>query len=96
MRTQQGAYPVQRRATLPANPHYAGHGAGIHPEDQPFISTDLEEDDSYYETRPPTSARRYSTGNQQVIQRGNKRIVIHHEQPPRRSLHWSLMLGLQR
>ncbi len=95
MRTQQGAsYPVKRRANLPASPHYSGHSAGIHPEDQPFLSTDLEEDDSYYETRPPTSARRYQTGNQQVIERGNKRIVIHHEGPPRRSLHWSLMLGL--
>ena len=95
MRTQQGAYPVQRRASMPASPHYSGHSAGIHPEDQPFMSSDLEEDDSYYETRPRTSTRRYvTTEGQQVIQRGNKRIVIHNEPPPARKLHWSFILGM--
>jgi hypothetical protein len=94
MKIQQGAYPVQRRSTLQANPQYAGHNAGIHPEDQPFLSTDLEEDESYYETRPPTSTRRYQTGTEQIIERGNKRIIIHNQPPPRRHLHWSLILGL--
>lgn len=95
MKTQQGAYPVKRRSTIPSNPHNFGHSAGIHPEDQPYDSTDLEEDDRYYETRPPTSARRYVTTDQQrVIQRGNKRIIVHNEPPPKRSLHWSLILGL--
>src|SRR5437867_331135 len=94
MRTQQGAYPVQRRASMPANPHYSGHSAGIHPEDQPFISTDLEDDDSYYTTRQPTSARRYvDTRGNQVIQQGNRRIVIHPAQP-KKQLHWSAILGL--
>ncbi len=97
MKQQQGAYPIQRASRqrpMPANPHYAGHSAGIHPEDQPFISTDLEEDDSYYETRLPTSAIRYSQPRQQVYQQGNKRIVIHNEPPPTRKLHWSVFLGL--
>lgn len=96
MKKQQGAYPIQRASrhpNFPANQHYSGHSAGIHPEDQPFISSDLEEDDSYYETRPPTSTRRYQTSQQQVIQRGNKRLVIHHEPPPRK-FHWSVFLGL--
>jgi hypothetical protein len=55
---------------------------------------DLEEDESYYTQRSPTSAVRYTQPRQQVIQRGNKRIVIHNEPPPRRHLHWSLILGL--
>jgi hypothetical protein len=84
--------PVQRRATRdqPANPHYSGHSAGIHPENQPCLSGDLEEDDSYYETRPHTSARRYPP---QVIQQGNRRLVIHREPPPRR-FHRSFILGM--
>lgn len=85
---------ASRQRLTPSNPHYAGHSAGIHPEDQPFISTDLEEDDSYYETRLPTSAIRYSQPRQQVYQQGNKRIVIHNEPPPARKLHWSVILGL--
>jgi hypothetical protein len=55
---------------------------------------DLEEDDAYYVTRQPTSAVRYTQPRQQVIQRGNKRIIIHNEPPPRRHIHWSLVLGL--
>ncbi len=55
---------------------------------------DLEEDDAYYMTRQPTSAVRYTQPRQQVIQRGNKRIIIHNEPPPRRHIHWSLVLGL--
>lgn len=97
MKTQQGTYPVQRasRQYPLANPHYSGHGSGIHPENQPFDSTDLEEDERYYTTRQPTSARRYQTSNgNQVIQQANRRIVIHQEPPPARNLHWSLILGL--
>lgn len=55
---------------------------------------DLEEDDAYYTQRPRTSAVRYAPPRQQVIQRGNKHIVIHNEPPPRRNIHWSLLLGL--
>ncbi len=87
MRQQQGAYPVARasRSYPPSNPHYAGHSAGIHPENSPdFYSDDLEEDDAYYETRIPTSTRRYVQPQQQVIQRGNKRIIIHNQRPPRK------------
>jgi hypothetical protein len=105
MKQQQGAYPVQRASRQqpavrrqhqpPANPHYAGHSAGIHPEDQPFLSDDLEEDDSYYETRVPTSARRYVEPQPQIIQHGNKRLVIHNEPPPRRlRYHWLTYVGL--
>ncbi len=54
----------------------------------------LEEDDSYYTERRPTSSVRYTQPRQQVIQRGNKRIVIHNEPPPRRTLHWSFILGI--
>ncbi len=92
--------PVPRRATatqsyVPANPHKGGHYSGIHPEDQPYQSTDIEDDDSYYQVRQPTSARRYQTteGNE-VIQQGNKRLIIHKKPPPKKKTHWMLFLGL--
>ncbi len=92
---QQQAYPIKRRANLPASPHNFGHSAGIHGEDQPYMSDDLIDDESYYVTRPPTSAKRYQTtdGNQ-VIQQGNRRIVIHNQPPPKKQFHWSVFLGL--
>lgn len=103
MREQMAHHSVPRRATAtreytPANQHKAGHSSGIHPEDQPYMSSDLEEDDRYYQVRIPTSARRYQTteGNQ-VIQQGNRRIVIHNEPPPKpkkHQVHWMLFLGL--
>ena len=94
--------PIPRRAAatqsyIPANPHKAGHYSGLHPEDQPYQSTDIEEDDSYYQVRKPTSARRYqNTEGNEVIQQGNKRLVIHNEPPPKpkRQAHWLLYLGL--
>ena len=62
---------------------------------QPAVTDDIADDDSYYTTRLPTSAVRWrdSQGNQ-VIQRGNKRIVIHDEPPPKRRIHWLLILGV--
>lgn len=43
----------------------------------------------------PTSARRYvDTRGTQVIQQGNKRIVIDDEPPPKRQVHWLLILGI--
>ncbi len=94
--------PVPRRATaqqncVPANRHRAGHQSGFHPEDQPYQSTEIEDDDRYYQVRNPTSARRYQTteGNE-VIQDGNRRVVIHKEPPPKptKKTHWLLFLGL--
>lgn len=103
MREQIANHAVPRRATaqqryVPANPHRAGHQSGIHPEDQPYQSTELEEDERYYQVRTPNSAIRYQTteGNQ-VIQQGNKRLVIHNEPPPKaekRRVHWMFFLGL--
>jgi hypothetical protein len=99
---EQVANPIPRRATatqsyVPANPHKAGHYSGFHPEDAPYQSTEIEEDNRYYEVRKPTSARRYQTreGNQ-VIEQGNRRIVIHKEPPPKkkkRQVHWLVYLG---
>lgn len=95
--------PVPRRATatqsyVPANSHRAGHYSGIHPEDQPYQSTELEEEERFYQVRTPSSAIRYQTteGNQ-VIQQGNRRVVIHKEPPPvspKKKSHWMLFLGL--
>jgi len=51
--------------------------------------------DSYYSQRQPTSVRRYyDTRGNQVIQRGNQRIVIHDQPPPKRRVHWLLILGI--
>lgn len=95
--------PVPRRATatqsyLPASRHRAGHSAGLHPEDQPYQSADLPDDDRYYQVRTSSSAIRYQTteGNQ-VIQDGNRRLVFHKEPPPtspKKKTHWLLFLGL--
>lgn len=71
-----------------ANPHYAGHYAGFHPEDQPFMSDDLEveEDDSYYVTKPHTSTRRY------IMPRQGDGYVVHQGPPPvpRRSSQYAI------
>src|SRR5438067_13684532 len=63
---------------------------------QPYASDELDAvPDSYYDTRMPTSTRRYvDTRGNQVIQQGNKRIVIHDEPPPKRRVHWLLILGI--
>lgn len=37
---------------------------------------ELEEDESYYNTRQPTSARRYPVSPEHIIQRGNKRYHV--------------------
>jgi hypothetical protein len=58
--------------------------------------TEVDEvDDSYFDTRRPTSTRRYvDTRGNQVFQQENKRIVIHEEPPPKRRVHWLLILGI--
>lgn len=86
MKIQQGAYPV-RRATKQQPVPQSRRSMVVQ-------DYDLEEDDSYYETRLPTSARRYTQPRQQVIQQGNKRLVIHNKPPPGIHMHWSLILGL--
>ena len=99
---EQVANPIPRRATaiqryVPANPHKAGHSSGFHPEEQPYQSTEIEDDDRYYQVRQPTSVRRYQdTEGNQVIQKGNKRIVVHEEPPPKKNkwhVHWLVYVG---
>jgi hypothetical protein len=102
MREQIAQHTIPRRATatqsyVPANPHKAGHYSGIHPEDQPYQSTEIEEDNRYYQVRQPTSVRRYqNTEGNQVIEKGNKRIVIHEGPPPKQKkhkIHWLVYVG---
>lgn len=94
-----------RRTPPVASTHRAGHYAGLHPEDAPYLSgtvkrnaaDEVEEDEAYYPQRMPSSARRYTTtAGQQVIEQENKRIVIHKEPPPKphRRFHWLLFVGL--
>src|SRR2546423_1480662 len=52
------------------------------------------DDDSIYPQRMPSSTIRYDTQGNQVIQRGKQRIIIHNEPPPKRKIHWSLILGV--
>jgi hypothetical protein len=115
MREQKTNFPVStKRRQLPppnppSNPNRAGHYAGFHPEDQPFISTELEEDESYYMTRKPTSAVRYQTiEGHQVLRQGNKQYIIHAQPPPirrrslepeyievsKRQIHWLVWVGI--
>ncbi len=59
------------------------------------IVPDIEDEDAYYPQRPPSSAIRYQTTNgSQVIQQGNRRFILHNEPPPKRRVHWSLILGV--
>jgi hypothetical protein len=94
MKTQQGAYPIQRQRPQPPSVARASRKV---PKPPPVVYEDeLEDDDSYYETRPPTSSiRRYAPPQQpHVIQRGHRRLVIHPEPPPRRQYHWLTYVGL--
>ncbi len=56
---------------------------------------DIEDEDDYYPRRQPSSVIRYQdTQGNQVIQRGRQRIVIHNQPPPKRKVHWALILGI--
>jgi hypothetical protein len=95
------AQPLKRRASAttvyhPARPHLGGKNSGVHAEAYPDAIAEVDEiDDSYYQTRMRTSARRYqATDGTQVIEQGNRRLVIHNEPPPKRHVHWLLMLGI--
>lgn len=103
----QNRHPIPPRRSATIDAHRAGHSINHHPEDVPYITAqkqrypdnplDLADELDYpgERTRMPTSARRYvdTTGNQ-VIQRGNQRFVIHDEPPPRRRIHWVLILWI--
>src|SRR6266568_8943478 len=98
---QEQPPPVKRRASAatvyhPARPRLGNNTSAAHADELPDAIAEVDEiDDSYYDTRLPTSARRYvDTRGNQVLQRGNKRIVIHQEPPPKRSIHWLLILGI--
>jgi hypothetical protein len=90
----------RQQARHDADPSYSGHHAGIHPEHQPYESTELspmtfhaedeyelEEDDAYYHTRLPTSARRYqgyAISPEEVYQSGNTRYHVRYVDVPKR------------
>jgi hypothetical protein len=90
-KSKQQYIPPQQEASH----HRVGHQAGLHHEDQPYITGDmqqglvvaddyeLEEDDGYYQTRLPTSSRRYQ--GVPIDPRGGRVNVVehYHEQPLR-------------
>jgi hypothetical protein len=83
--TQQPQHTRLRQQ--PASPHRTGHNAGLHPEETPFPSDDLERNDNTYAQPPartsPRSAIRYrpmATTQQQAM--------------PRRRVHWLVFVGL--
>lgn len=79
--------PLKRRAT-------ADQYTSLQRIPEQIIDED-DAPDSYYDTRPPTSARRYiDTRGNQVIEQGNRRMVIHSYPPPKRNVHWLLILGI--
>jgi hypothetical protein len=77
MKTQQSGLGQRTTRQQSASRQYAGHSAGLHPEED----YDLEEEEEYYVTRPHTSARRYDL-QPQVIRQGNRQYTIHHGAPP--------------
>jgi hypothetical protein len=82
-----GRYPPLQQ---PASPHRAGHYAGIHPEDVPYMTTDLEvgEPDEPPYARTHSSVRRYdqlpltTNGHTQYEPRP---VLVHPAVPQRRS-----------
>ena len=107
MRTQQSGLGQRTTAQQPASRNYAGHSAGIHPEDD----YELEEDEEYYVTRPHTSARRYDLIPDQVIRQGNRTYHVRQGSPPvprrqhqyiedeeepkpRHRVHWFVYVGI--
>src|SRR5579859_5666881 len=79
--------PPRRSATIDA--HRAGHSSHIHPEDEPYWTTqqntypnplDLADQLDFQEEpkKSRTSAYYYpTTGKQQVIRQGNREVVFH-------------------
>src|SRR6266496_109307 len=64
-------------------------------QNYPVQDDDIEDiPDSYYDPRIPSSAIRRDTRGNQVIRQGNRQFVLHNTPPPRRKVHWSLILGI--
>ena len=63
---------------------------------QSYVDTTEVDDipDSYFNPRIPSSAIRRDTQGNQVIRRGNRQFVLHNTPPPKRKVHWSLILGI--
>ena len=63
---------------------------------QSYVDTTEVDDipDSYFNPRIPSSAIRRDTQGNQVIRRGNRQFVLHNEPPPKRKVHWTLILGI--
>ncbi len=89
-----GQHLIQRKTLVPpgqgnyvqyqsANPHRAGHYAGLHPEDQPYWTDDLDDNtQSHVPARStPRSAIRYRPTTQQPAK-------------PRKRMHWLFWLGV--
>lgn len=94
-------------ASPPASGHYAGHQAGIHPEDAPSLTrdhprrvllphvSDDEEEEALAPRRVPSSARRYLPPREEVYTQGNRTLIVHREPPPpQRRLHWIRLTGI--
>lgn len=58
---------------------------------------EIEEDESYYDTRLPTSARRYHVSPEELYRSGNTRYHVRYvDVPPRKSRHAQLPPGHER
>ncbi len=90
--TPNGQHLIQRKSLVPpgqgnyvhyqsANPHRAGHYAGLHPEDQPYWTDDLDTQTPVPARITPRSAIRYRPTNQQQAKR-------------RKRVHWMVWAGV--
>ncbi|MHB8595466.1 MAG: hypothetical protein ACYDER_01495 [Ktedonobacteraceae bacterium] len=90
MREQVGfPYSHHQNKYHQASTHRAGYQSGIHPEDQPYTSEDLNDEDEYDDVVPvrtPRSAVRWTSTEAQTPVRPIKqrRVVVHQEPPPER------------
>ena len=91
----------RQQAIHEADPSYSGHFAGIHPEHRPYVTNDdeIEEDESYYNTRLPTSSRRYqgyAISPEAVYQSGNTCFHVRYVDIPKRKSRQQLSPARER
>ncbi len=85
--TPNGQQRIQRQSLLTsgqtrtdhktASKHRIENQAGLHSQDDPYISEEDEIEDDVWPPKMPTSVRRYNIQAPQVIEQGNRRFIIY-------------------
>jgi hypothetical protein len=93
MKEQKASHRLRRASAAEdtqASFHRAGHSAGLHPEDRPYLTDERRPvppryddvaGDAVYDTRRPTSTRCY----QVPVKQGPQALIRYHQVPPRSS-----------